>query len=270
MLPTPRSPDGEADKQDAFDLLRKSPLVQHAGAWIMTAMLARFGVYDVVGDVAVGRVDQHAARVGLDATIATFAIGETSLEGVRRLATPTAGLLLQTPSVPSPDTLRSLMDDLSVDLGAGAAQTATLTGPTGSGMAVLGDLILKQGEKTGTSLSKLRSVAVGGKLMVSTGGANDTLQFDNLSVFGATSIATGAGADGLSVETLGLAGQSIFGGLVKIGLGEDGDTATFGNSNVNDVVNFTFPATLDAGPGTDTVLFTGRGNVGTLTASNVP
>ncbi len=159
---------------------------------------------------------------------------------------------------------------LSVDLGAGAAQTATLTGPTGSGMAVLGDLILKQGEKTGTSLSKLRSVAVGGKLMVSTSGASDTLQFDNLSVFGATSIATGAGADGLSVETLGLAGQSIFGGLVKIGLGEDGDTATFGNSNVNDVVNFTLPAVLDAGPGTDSVLFTGRGNVGTLTTSNVP
>lgn len=126
MLPTPRSADGEADKPDAFDLLRKSPLVQHAGAWIMTAMLARFGVYDVVGDVAVGRVDEDAARVGLDATIATFAIGETSLEGVRRLATPTAGLLLQTPSVPSPDTLRSVMDDLSVDLGAVAVHLKML------------------------------------------------------------------------------------------------------------------------------------------------
>ena len=80
MLPTPRSADGEADKPDAFDLLRKSPLVQHASAWILTAMLARFGVYDVVGDVAVGRVDEDAARVGLDATIATFAIGETSRE----------------------------------------------------------------------------------------------------------------------------------------------------------------------------------------------
>jgi hypothetical protein len=90
-------------------MLRKSPLVQRAGAWIMTAMLARFGVYDV----ALGRVGENAACVGLDATIATFAIGETSLEGVRRLATPTAGLLLQTPSVPSPDALRSQMDDLA-------------------------------------------------------------------------------------------------------------------------------------------------------------
>jgi transposase len=118
MLPTPRSGDSETDNEDAFDLLHKSPLVQHAGAWIMTAMLARFGVYEVIGEVAAGRVDEDAARVGLDATIATFAIGETSLEGVRRLATPTASLLLQTPSVPSPDTLRSLMDDLSAELGA--------------------------------------------------------------------------------------------------------------------------------------------------------
>ncbi len=84
----------------------------------MTAMLSRFGVYDVVGEVAVGRLDDEAVRVALDATIASFAIGETSLEGVRRLATPTASLLLQATSAPSPDTLRSRMDALSVDLGA--------------------------------------------------------------------------------------------------------------------------------------------------------
>jgi transposase-like protein len=118
MLPTPRSADAEHAEDDAFDLFRRSPLVQHAGAWIMTAMLARFGVYDVVGEVASGRADNDAVRVALDATIASFAIGEHTLEGVRRLATPTANLLLQTPSVPSPDTLRLLMDDLSVDLGA--------------------------------------------------------------------------------------------------------------------------------------------------------
>jgi hypothetical protein len=116
MLPTPQVAESEEDH--AFDVFRNSPLVQHAGTWIMTAMLARFGVYDVVGDIAVGRVDAEAARVSLDATVATFAIGETTLEGVRRLATPTASLLLQTPSAPSPDTLRSVMDHLAKDLGA--------------------------------------------------------------------------------------------------------------------------------------------------------
>lgn len=118
MLPTPRATDAETAEDDAFDLFPKSPLVQHAGTWIMTTMLARFGVYDVVGEVAADRLDEDAVRVALDATIATFAIGEPALEGVRRLATPTANLLLQTPSVPSPETLRARMDDLSVDLGA--------------------------------------------------------------------------------------------------------------------------------------------------------
>ncbi len=119
MLPTPAS--AECDDDDALDPLRSSQLVQHAGTWIMTAMLARFGVHDVVREIAVARadgVDEESARVSLDATIATFAIGEPSLEGIRRLATPTASLLLQTPSVPSPDTLRSVMDDLATDLGA--------------------------------------------------------------------------------------------------------------------------------------------------------
>ncbi len=111
MLPTPASDESEND-DGALDSLRNSPLVQHAGAWIMTAMLARFGVHDVVREIAVARadgVDEESARVSLDATIATFAIGEPTLEGVRRLATPTAGLLLQTPSVTSPDTLRCVL-----------------------------------------------------------------------------------------------------------------------------------------------------------------
>jgi hypothetical protein len=120
MLPTPRAAEATPDEEDMFDVFRNSPLVQHAGTWIMVAMLARFGVYDVVREVATGRAsaDEDAIRVGLDATIAAFAIGEPSLEGVRRLATPTANLLLQTPSIPSPDTLRMLMDDLSGELGA--------------------------------------------------------------------------------------------------------------------------------------------------------
>jgi hypothetical protein len=116
MLPTARF--AESDDDSAHDLFRSSPLVQDAGTWIMTAMLARFGVYDVVRETAAGRIDDEALRDALDAAIATFAIEETTLEGARRLASPTASLLLQTPSVPSPDTLRSTMDDLAKDLGA--------------------------------------------------------------------------------------------------------------------------------------------------------
>ena len=116
MLPTPQTAEDEEDY--ARELFRSSPLVQHAGTWIMTAMLARFGVHDAIQDIALDRVDADGARVALDAAIATFAIGEPALEGVRRLATPTASLLLQTPVVPSPDTVRSVMDELARDLGA--------------------------------------------------------------------------------------------------------------------------------------------------------
>lgn len=116
MLPTPQAVDVEAGQ--APDMLCNSPIVQHAGTWIMTAMLARLGVYDAVREIAAGRVDEEGARIGVDAAVATFAVGEPTLEGVRRLATPTASLLLQSPTVPSPDTVRSVMDDLAKDLGA--------------------------------------------------------------------------------------------------------------------------------------------------------
>ncbi|MBX3211201.1 MAG: hypothetical protein KF850_04150 [Labilithrix sp.] len=121
MLPTDLSAEAHPTDASVLDQHRTGPLVQHAGAWLMIAMLARFGVHDVFQQVAAGRTDLDAARVALDASIATFAVDEPTLEGVRRLATPTAPLLLQTPVVPSPDALRALMDDLSVDLGAFAA-----------------------------------------------------------------------------------------------------------------------------------------------------
>ena len=159
---------------------------------------------------------------------------------------------------------------LSADLGAGAAQTATLTGAVGSGFAVLGDVTVKQGESTGTSLTKISGVGVGGKLAVTTAGANDTVRIDSANVFGTTMIGTGAGSDILEVETLAAAGPSVFGGLVKIALGDGADAATFGNGSVDDRVNLTIPGVIDAGTGTDTVLYGGRGNVGTLNILNVP
>ena len=42
----------------------------------------------------------------MDAVVATFAVGEPTLEGVRRLGTPTAGLLLRSATVPSPDVVQ--------------------------------------------------------------------------------------------------------------------------------------------------------------------
>jgi hypothetical protein len=122
MLPTP-SPSVEVSQAvpaDTAGVRGGGGFVQHLGTWLMITFVARLGLYKAAEAVAVERacVPASVVRVGFDATIAAFALGEHALEGVRRLRTPTAKLLLQTPSVPSPDSLRALMDDLSADLGA--------------------------------------------------------------------------------------------------------------------------------------------------------
>lgn len=114
MLPTTTSvtPDTASVAED----VRSAQAVQHVGCWLMLGMLKGLGVYDVIQERAADGLPWDQVRVGLDATIATFAIGEHSLEGVRRLRTPTAKLLLRSASVPSPDGLRELTDELAADL----------------------------------------------------------------------------------------------------------------------------------------------------------
>jgi hypothetical protein len=116
MLPTSSmsATDGPAL---APDVMRGSPFVQHLGVWLMIAMVARSGLHELARKAAGSRIPEHALRVALDATIATFSLGEPALEGARRLRTPTASLLLQTPAAPSPDALRATMDELATDLG---------------------------------------------------------------------------------------------------------------------------------------------------------
>src|SRR5579863_5227921 len=116
MLPAPTAP--ALSSVAAVDDVRGGGFVQHVGTWLMSAMLERLGLYRVAEKVAIGRAPADVVRVALDATVATFALGEHTLEGVRRLRTPTAMLLLRSVTVPSPDALRELMDDLSADLGA--------------------------------------------------------------------------------------------------------------------------------------------------------
>jgi len=116
MLPAPTT--APPSSLTAADDVRGGAFVQHVGTWLMCAMLSRFGLYRVAEKVAAGRVPADVVRIALDATIATFALGEHTLEGVRRLRTPTATLLLRSVTVPSPDALRELMDDLSAELGA--------------------------------------------------------------------------------------------------------------------------------------------------------
>ena len=57
----------------------------------MLAAVFQLGLYDVVKRAATAkRIPMKGVRMVIDATIAALSIGERSVEGVRRLATPTA------------------------------------------------------------------------------------------------------------------------------------------------------------------------------------
>ena len=69
-------------------------VVQHVGSWLLLGMLERLGFYDLAeatrGDVAMGSL-----RPAVDAAAIALALGEGSVEGVRRIDTPSAGTLLR-------------------------------------------------------------------------------------------------------------------------------------------------------------------------------
>lgn len=126
MLPTTAANIEASEHGEEEDTIRGGTFVQHVGTWLLIAMLVRIGLYRVAQRAVQKRVHDDVLRVTLDAAVATFAIGEPALEGVRRLRTPTAPLLLQTTAVPSPDTLRGAMDDVAADGGAILMHTAML------------------------------------------------------------------------------------------------------------------------------------------------
>jgi len=98
----------------------KEQYVQHAGAFVVLALLQAFGHYqhaealrkDAIaeGDADPRYLGKTALRVALDAAIIALVIGQQCIEGVRRVATPSAKTLLrvQTP-VPSESWVRGVL-----------------------------------------------------------------------------------------------------------------------------------------------------------------
>jgi hypothetical protein len=80
------------------------PVVQHVGTWMMMAMAERDGLHD---EVAAHGGAGVAMQIALDATLAALAIGERTVEGVRRVATPTAAKLLRSDRAPAATTIRT-------------------------------------------------------------------------------------------------------------------------------------------------------------------
>lgn len=98
----------------------KKQYVQHAGSFIVLALLQAFGVYGhaehlrksalATGDVDGRYLGKTALRVALDAAIIALVIGQQCIEGVRRVATPSARTLLRVlTAVPSESWVRGVL-----------------------------------------------------------------------------------------------------------------------------------------------------------------
>jgi hypothetical protein len=82
----------------------------------MMACVAAMGLYrHVNAAMTAGSRSQAvgAIRLALDAIVSALTIGQRSVEGARRLATPSAGLLLRARSTPSPDWLRKMLSRIA-------------------------------------------------------------------------------------------------------------------------------------------------------------
>ena len=78
--------------------------VQHVGTWLLMGLAERDGLYAEVAALGGGGA---SLRVAVEAALASLAIGERTIEGVRRVTTPTADKLLRVERPPAATTVRS-------------------------------------------------------------------------------------------------------------------------------------------------------------------
>jgi hypothetical protein len=95
------------DEREGVVALHSRPVVgggfvQHVGTWLLMSLAQRDGLHDEFAKLGGEASDQ----IALDATLASLAIGERTVEGVRRLATPTAPQLLRADHTPTASAVR--------------------------------------------------------------------------------------------------------------------------------------------------------------------
>ena len=85
--------------------------VQHAGCWILLALVGELGLPTEAQRAFVAR-RPDGLRIALDAIVCALAIRQHVIEGVRRLATPSGATLLRAERVPTPSGVRKLLGRL--------------------------------------------------------------------------------------------------------------------------------------------------------------
>jgi len=106
--------------------LRRGKTVQHLGGWLLLGMLGRLGLYDAALGQWDDPRDREALRVSLDAVALALGLGQRCVEGVRRLETASAGVLLRSGGAPSESWVRRVLKRY-VDEAAGARLHLAMT-----------------------------------------------------------------------------------------------------------------------------------------------
>jgi hypothetical protein len=112
---------GDVEGEDGLEEWRRLELhggqvqvgehVQHLGVWVLLAILVQLGLYRCVMQ-STARKDRPSMRVVLDSLVVALALGEGCVEGVRRVATPSASRLLRARRCPSPNWARRVLGKL--------------------------------------------------------------------------------------------------------------------------------------------------------------
>ncbi|MFQ5464057.1 MAG: putative transposase [Phycisphaerae bacterium] len=108
--------DGPGDEELSGDEglavapVRSGKMVQHAGGLLLVALLHSYGLHEAAmrGWEASGRWKERL-RMAIDAVVLALGIGRKCVEGVRRLETKTAPLLLRTNHAPSESWVRRII-----------------------------------------------------------------------------------------------------------------------------------------------------------------
>lgn len=90
--------------------------VQHLGSWLLLAMTHALGLHAaIIERSSKDRSFRQRLRIVIDSVIIALGIGERSVEGVRRLDTPTSGIVLRAAHVPSASWTRRVLKEHVAD-----------------------------------------------------------------------------------------------------------------------------------------------------------
>ncbi len=106
------SPSGGATKAEGGKLnrIRSGKSIQHAGGLVLVSAVHRLGLYDAaLIDWQAKEGWRERLRLAMDALVLSLGTGQKCVEGVRRLETKTAGVLLRTNRAPSESWVRRII-----------------------------------------------------------------------------------------------------------------------------------------------------------------